>query len=120
VDFAPVDYIPSHLFIGGSIYRVVQRDDAFRKSENVDGQVRFSEMEMDLVVEGRPPFEISNTLIHECLHICYREYHIKPKCGEERTVTALGYAVNALLAQNPDLLACLARLQEDAREYRSH
>lgn len=105
-------FIPAALRIGGSRYRIIQREALWRSAESVDGQVRFDDMEMDLVTEGRPPWEVSNTLIHECLHICYREYHIKPKCGEERTVTALGYALNALYAQNPDLLLALVTLQE--------
>ncbi len=47
--------------------------------------------------------------------MCYQEWHIKPRCGEERTVTALGYAMSALLVQNPDLAACFQRLVEEAR-----
>jgi hypothetical protein len=116
VDFEQIDFIPARLSIGGSRYRIVQRPALWRKAEGVEGPVRFDDMEMDLVVEDRPPGEICNTLIHECLHICYREFHIKPKCGEERTVTALGYAINALYAQNPDLLMALASLQELADE----
>jgi hypothetical protein len=110
--------LPSHIILGGSIYKLIQRSALWRDAHHVDGQCRFDDMEVDLAVEGRPASEISNTLIHECLHLCYREFNIKPRCGEERTVTSLGYAVNALYAQNPDLLEALALLQEEAREQR--
>ena len=113
-----LDYLPSHLILGGSIYKVIQRSALWREAHNVDGQCRFNEMEVDLVVEDRPPSEVCNTLIHECLHLCYREFNIKPKCGEERTVTALGFAINALYAQNPDLLTAIEHLQEEARVQR--
>lgn len=111
-------YLPSHIILGGSIYKLYQRSALWRRAEGVDGQCRFDEMEVDLVVEDRPATEICNTLIHECLHLCYREFNIKPKCGEERTVTALGYALNALYAQNPSLLTAIERLQETARDQR--
>ena len=110
-----IDYLPRRLFLGGSIYKVVQRSALWRQAHEVDGQCRFTDMEVDIVVEDRPHTEISNTLIHECLHLCYREFNIKPKCGEERTVTGLGYALNALYAQNPDLLTAIELLQEQAR-----
>lgn len=113
-----LDYLPSHIILGGSIYTLHQRSALWRKAEGVDGQCRFDDMEVDLVVEDRPPTEICNTLIHECLHLCYREFNIKAKCGEERTVTALGFAINALYAQNPDLLLAIEALLEDARAKR--
>ena len=114
-----LDYLPSVIVLGGSSYKVIQRDAVWREAKEVDGQCRFEDMEVDVVVEGRPASEISNTFIHECLHLCYREFNVKPKCGEERTVTALGFAINALFAQNPDLVYALASLQEAARDQRS-
>jgi hypothetical protein len=111
-----LDFLPPKIILGGSIYKVIQRSALWRRAFMVDGQCRFEDMEVDLVVENRPVTEICNTLLHECLHLCYREFQIKPKCGEERTVTGLGYALNSLFAQNPDLLSAIELLQETARE----
>jgi hypothetical protein len=105
--------LPRELRIGATRYRIVARDDEFRRTEGVDGQVRFADLEIDLVVD-RPASELANTLIHELLHVCYREWHIKPRCGEERTVTALGFALAALYAQNPAILTSIRDLMEAA------
>lgn len=113
-----LDHLPRHIILGGSIYKLNQQSALWRKAEGVDGQCRFDDMEVDLVIEDRPVTEICNTLIHECLHLCYREFHIKREGGEERTVTALGYALNALYSQNPSLLTAIELLQEEAREQR--
>ena len=95
--------LPSTLKLGASRYKIVARDNEWREKHGVDGQVRFDDMEIDLVSD-RPASELLNTLVHEILHVCYREWQIKPKCGEERTVTALGFALTAIYAQNPGLL----------------
>lgn len=105
--------LPQTLKIGATKYRIVPRDNEWRDENGVDGQVRFNDLEIDLVTD-RPASELANTFIHELLHVCYREWHIKPRCGEERTVTALGFALAALYAQNPTILASLARLMGEA------
>lgn len=120
VHMKEIGYLPSRIYLGGSIYKLVQRSDLWGQAHGVEGQVRYTDMEVSLVVEDRAVTEICNTLIHECLHLCYREFNIKPKSSEERTVTGLGYALNALYAQNPDLLAAIELLQEQARAQRDH
>ncbi len=101
--------LPDVIVIGASQYRVTPRDSLWREQNGCDGMVLFTDMEISIVAD-RPKSEIANTLIHECLHVCYREWHIKAGCGEERTVTALGFAITALYAQNPDLLASISEL----------
>lgn len=107
--------LPKHVKIGATRYTFVPRDEQYRIDESVDGQVSFDTMEIN-VVTTRPASEVANTVIHELLHVCYREWHIKPKCGEERTVTAMGFALTALFAQNPTLLASIAALLGEADE----
>ena len=104
--------IPSTLTLGATMYTIVLRNNEWCLEHGCHGQVRWPDMEMDIVTEGQAPSEIANTLIHECLHLCYREWQIKPKCGEERTVTSLGFALTALYAQNPDLMAGVQSLLE--------
>ena len=101
--------LPDVIALGATTYKVVSRDALWREQNGCDGMIVFTDMEINIVAD-RPRSEVANTLIHECLHACYREWHIKPKCGEERTVTALGYAITALYAQNPDLLASISEL----------
>lgn len=98
---------PRRIRIGASQYELIAADARWRAETECDGLCDFDQMKIYVVVEDRPLTEISNTLIHELLHVCYREWHIKPKCGEERTVTALGYALNAVLGQNPELVTIL-------------
>lgn len=107
--------LPKHIKIGATRYAVVPRDSEYRSEEGVDGMVSFDTMEINIVTD-RPASEVANTFVHELLHVCYREWHIKPKCGEERTVTALGYAMTALYAQNPTVLASIAALLGEADE----
>lgn len=101
--------LPKSIKMGATRYRIVPRDTEWKMEEGVYGQVRFHDMEIDLVTDI-PASELANTFIHELLHVCYREWNIKPRCGEERTVTSLGFAITALYAQNPEVLASIASL----------
>lgn len=110
-----VDYsalMPAHLQLGGTRYELKCRSREWYLEHQVHGQCRWPDMEVDLVTEGQKASEVANTLIHECLHLCYREWNIKPGCGEERTVTSLGFAITALYTQNPDLLTAIQSLLE--------
>lgn len=104
--------IPDTLTLGATIYTIVLRNKAWCLEHECHGQCRWPDMEVDLVTEGQRPSEIANTLIHECLHLCYREWNIKARCGEERTVTSLGFALTSLFHQNPDLLVTIQALLE--------
>jgi len=106
------DLFPTHLTLGGTKYTLTCRTREWMLEHEVHGQCVWPDMNVDIVTEGQAPSEIANTLIHECLHLCYREWQIKPKCGEERTVTSLGFALTALYAQNPDLLILVQSLLE--------
>ncbi len=94
------------IHVGATEYKIIQRDAKWRVYSECDGQVRFDDLEIDIVMD-RPASELANTIIHELMHVAYREWHIKPGCGEERTVTALGFAMTAIYAQNPELLSWL-------------
>lgn len=111
-----IEYLPGTITLGASTYTLIQRNREWYLEHSVHGQCRWPDMEVDLVTEGQKPTEIANTLIHECLHLCYREWNVKPRCGEERTVTSLGFALTALYAQNPDLLAAIGYLLEAGHE----
>ena len=103
------ELLPEYIFLGASTYKVIPRDAEWMELSTCAGQCRWPAMEVDVVYD-QAPSEVANTLIHEALHLCYREWQIKPKCGEERTVTALGYALTALYAQNPDLFVSIDAL----------
>ena len=108
--------LPDQVTLGGSTYTIIARDRRWELEEyethhlTTAGQCRWPDMEVDIVTEGQKATEIANTLIHECLHLCYREFCIKAKRGEERTVTHLGFAITALYKQNPDLLTSIDAL----------
>jgi len=108
------ELFPTQVSLGGTRYSITCRNREWYLEHEVHGQVVWPDMNMDIVTEGQAPSEIANTFIHECLHLCYREWQIKPKCGEERTVTALGFAITALYAQNPDLTVLIQTLLEYA------
>lgn len=110
------DYIivPNQVTLGGSTYTFIPRDGEWMDTSGCAGQCRWPDMEVDIVTEGQTVTEIVNTIIHECLHLCYREWNIKARCGEERTVTSLGFALTALYAQNPNLLSAISALLEKA------
>ena len=110
--------LPSHICLGATTYTVVPRDKAWMEQSGSCGQCRWPDMEVDICYE-QSPSEVLNTLLHECLHLCYREWQVKPRCGEERTVTALGFALSALYVQNPDLTRTvdeLVRLSTNRKE----
>lgn len=104
--------LPPSVKLGATTYRLIERDKAWFDEHELAGQCRWPDMEVDIVT-AQAPSEVANTIIHECLHLCYREWNIKPRCGEERTVTSLGYALAALYKQNPQLLAYIQRLLEE-------
>jgi len=110
------DLLPTQVTLGGSTYKIVPRNREWYDLSGCAGQCRWPDMEMDIVTEGQQPSDLANTLIHECLHLCYREWNIKPRCGEERTVTSLGFALTALYAQNPDLSVSVQTLLEHENE----
>jgi hypothetical protein len=101
--------LPSHVAMGATTYIVVPRDGEWMETSGSAGQCRWPDMEVDICYD-QAPSEVLNTLLHECLHLCYREWCVKPRCGEERTVTALGFALSALYVQNPDLLRAVDEL----------
>jgi len=96
--------LPKYIKIGGSRYTCVPRDSEWRDEYGVDGLVRPDLLEISIVTEDRPPTEVANTFIHELLHVCYSEWQISSHWHEERTVTALGYALSAIFAQNPEVM----------------
>ena len=110
MDYANI--VPTMIVLGGTRYTILHRNREWYLEHEVYGQVRWPDCEMDVVTEGITRAELANTLIHECLHLCYREWNIKPRCGEERTVTSLGFALTALYTQNPDLLYAIQTLTE--------
>lgn len=107
-----IAYLPTVIALGADKYALVQRDREWYLDHEVYGQCRWPDLEVDLVTEGVKHSEIANTLIHECLHLCYRVWNIKSRCGEERTVTSMANAMAALYTQNPDLLTAIAMLLE--------
>ena len=98
------------IVVGASTYRVVERDLLWRSEEGCDGQVRFDDLEIDLVTEERPGSEVANTLVHELMHVVFREYHLKDRSREERVVTTLGFGMTAIYSQNPWVLPYLEEL----------
>jgi hypothetical protein len=111
-DGPEVVQFPDYIILGASTYTFVPRNKEWMDEVGCCGRCRWPDMEVDIVTEGQSISEIVNTIIHECLHLCYREWNIKPRCGEERTVTSLGFALTALYSQNPELTAALAALLE--------
>ena len=97
------------IVVGASKYSIIERDELWRSENGCDGQVRFDEMEIDMVTT-RPHSEIANTLIHELMHVVFREYHLKDRSREERVVTTLGFGMTAIYAQNPWVLPYLEDL----------
>lgn len=53
--------------------------------------------------EDLPPQLAAEKLLHEILHAAYAVWHISPRWGEERTVTALAPALTTILRDNPAL-----------------
>jgi hypothetical protein len=92
------------IIVGATSYSIIERDMLWRANEGCDGQVRFTELEIDLVTEDRPGSEVANTLIHELMHVVWREYHMPSRPREERCVTTLGFGMTAIYAQNPWVL----------------
>ncbi len=108
---ALVRYWPEKLTLGATKVRLVQETALwYRENGDTYGMFNSETMTVHIVVENVPRDEIANTIIHELLHVCYYAYNVRSKCGEERTVTALGFALNALFAQNPALLTVLSEL----------
>jgi len=101
--------IPETIYCGATKYRTIKRDHLWRVYAECDGQVRFDDLEIDMVMD-RPKSDLANTFLHELLHVAYREWHISAKRGEEYTVTALGYAMTSIFAQNPNVLPYLEEL----------
>lgn len=116
MDGETLDILPSRIIIGGTRYRLIERTALWRKAEGVDGQVRFDDLEVDIVTEARPYSEILNTLMHELCHVVWREYHLPGRPREERTVTVMGFGWAALLIQNPELHEVLGVLADGARD----
>ena len=102
-------HIPASITVGATTYKVIERDNLWRAHEGCDGQVRFDDLEIDIVTE-RPGSEVANTVTHELLHVVWREYHMPTRPREERCVTTLGFGMTAIYAQNPDLLMYLEEL----------
>ena len=98
------------IIVGASTYQIIERDLLWRSDNGCDGQVRFDEMEIDLVTENRPGSEIANTLIHELMHVVWREYHLPGRPREERCVTVMGYGMTAIYSQNPWVLPHIEEL----------
>jgi len=107
------EILPAAIKVGASQYVVKTEPDIWRTAHGVDGMVDFNNLSLHIVTEGRPLSDIFNTINHELLHVCYREWHIKARCGEERTVTALGFALSAVYAQNPQILEALQLIAEE-------
>ena len=103
--------LPEVITLGASRYTIVPKNKEWFLENQCHGQCRWPAMEVDIVVD-QSDTELANTIIHECLHLCYREWQIKPRCGEERTVTGLGFALSALWAQNPDIVEYISNLLE--------
>jgi len=107
------EILPSEIRVGATKYTMSFEPDIWRKANGCDGMVDFDTLTIHIVTEDRPLSDVLNTVLHELLHVCYREWHIKPRCGEERTVTALGFAQASLYVQNPDLIHGLQLLTEE-------
>lgn len=105
--------LPQTLRLGLTKYSIACESAEWRSDNGADGLTDFKHFVVHVVTEGRPLSEIYNTLIHELLHVCYREWNIKPGCGEERTVTSLGFALSSLFAQNPPLLQSMLRISKE-------
>ena len=106
--------LPTHITLGATTYTVRPRNGEWMEDSGCAGRCVWPSMTVDICYQ-QAPSEVLNTLIHECLHLCYREWNIKPKCAEERTVTALGFAMTALVTQNPDYNRAVDELSELSR-----
>lgn len=102
-------HIPASITVGATLYKIIERDNAWREYAECDGQVRFDDLEIDIVTE-RANSEVANTVIHELGHVIWREYSLPKRPREERCVTVMGFGYTAIFSQNPDLLMYLEEL----------
>ena len=112
--------LPQTIRLGLTRYTIACESAEWRSDNEADGMSDFKHFVIHLVTEGRPLSEIYNTLIHELLHVCYREWHIKPRCSEEHTVTSLGFALASLYAQNPPLLQAMLKISKELAKDGGH
>lgn len=106
-----LELVQDTLYIGGSTYKIVLKDAAWREHSESAGLVDVDRMEVCVSV-GQTPSEFLNTLIHELSHVIWREWNLPGRPREERAVTAMGYGWTALYKQNAWLLEVFRELRD--------
>ncbi len=93
---------PASIKVGHLDFRVVLTSRAVSEHEGEDAAIDVDVLTIWLA-DCLPPQLAVEKLIHELLHGCYEVWNIPPRCGEERTVTALAPALTTILRDNPEL-----------------
>ena len=101
------DLLPEILRVGSQVYKFVPRDTAWYHAEGSHGTCDFETHEINIATEDRPLSEVLDTVVHEVLHVCWKEWYLGKRPREEPAVTKLATALCAVFSQNPEYLEAI-------------
>ena len=105
------DYIPEKVYIGGKVVHIKHLTPSESSLSHKLGWFRPAFAEISIVVDF-PCDQVLDTLLHELLHAIYYFCDIKDDDEEERTVTMMAGALQALFLQNPELITCIQKYNQ--------
>lgn len=102
------DLLPDVLRIGAAVYKFVPRSALWYAEEGCHGTTEFDLHEINIATEDRPLSEVLDTMVHEVLHVCWKEWYLGKRPREEPAVTKMATALCAVFSQNPEYLEAIS------------
>jgi hypothetical protein len=94
--------LPESVKVGHFVYNI---EDWCHRSANANGAYGMcSKQEGVIRIDTKAlPQMVRDTLLHEIMHACYREWGIASEDDEERTVGQMATAMTTVMIDNPEL-----------------